>query len=137
MVILRSWAEATLSPGPRNPRQVHRPDHNTEDKDPHVLLRETVLMSPAGVREATGHQVAQTLLSAQATGPLQAAPPTQWDTPLPSSPAARALSSRLFREKGRAGLASSQQGGQTAWATTEGPVPTQAPSRDPGAVTSA
>lgn len=93
MVILRAWAKAPLSPGAQG-RPLARAT-TLKTKSPGPCHRE---QSRRGWLEPG--QPAQTLLSAQATGPQQAAHPTPAGTPHSQpSPAARALSLELSQEE--------------------------------------
>lgn len=86
MVILRGWAEAPLSPRlqGQSPGAQGRPTGRAttlKAKSPRALPQRADLTSPTGAREFRSHQTAQTLLSAQAVGPQQAAHPTPTGTP--------------------------------------------------------
>lgn len=83
MVILRGWAGAPLSP-----RVQGRPSARAttlKAKSPRALLWRADLTSLTRARKGPNHQTAQTLLSAQATGPQQVAlltsPPLGHPTP--------------------------------------------------------
>lgn len=98
-------AEAPLSPGAQS-RPLARAT-TLKTKSPGPCHREQSYQA----WPKPGHQTAQTLLSARAMGPKQAAHPTPAGIPhSQSSPAARSLSLELSQEERRADLAFSPQG---------------------------
>lgn len=127
MVILRGWAEAPLSPRlqGQSPGARGRPTGRAttlKAKSPRALPQRADLTSPTGAREFRSHQTAQTLLSAQAVGPQQAAhlPPLGHPTPRPAKQPAPSL--ECSQEGRRADLDSPQQK-LAARAREAGPCP--------------